>query len=154
MPPRTGPRRKKRSRSTPTTAPRHFAVIRTSDEVGDIVVAHRVELNDGNLVFRDQNDAISHILAEGEWRDVHPASVADMPLEPDEPDEEMSREQATLVGEHDLVIPPEEPPAEDRRFVPSSPEEAQRILMEMQRRLKPQPDPDAPPPPAPPRDKE
>jgi hypothetical protein len=159
MPPRTGPRRKKRQKATPPTAARHFAIIRNHDGDDDIVVAHRVELDDGHLIFRDHADAITHILAEGEWRDVHPATIGDMPvplttagLPPDEPanefpDADESREQATLVGEADLVL--------QEARVPSSAEEAQRILMEQTRR---QPDtdhaPTTPPLPGIPRPKE
>lgn len=126
MPPRTGPRRKKRQKPTPAC---HFTIIHTSTWLPDPVIAHRVELDDGHLVLRDESDAITRIIASGEWREIRPAMVDDLPLPP-EPDEEDSREQATLVGEADLAIPPEE----DRRFVPASPEEAQRILMELNRR--------------------
>ena len=141
MPPRTGPRRKKRTPRQAAVPLRRYCIIRNHDGDDDIIVAWRVELVDGNLVFRDDTDAVTHILAEGEWRDVHPATADDLPLpaeivEPDETDIDESREQATLVGEADLVLPKEEP---ESRFVPSSPEEAQRILMEMERRLKPEP---------------
>jgi len=153
MPPRTGPRAKRRPK---IGAPRHFVIIHTSTWMPDLVTAHRLELSEGNLVLHDHNDAIGRILARGEWREIRPATMADMelPAPPNEPDER--REQATLTNENDPAIPKapirEEGlrSSEEARFVPSSPEEAQRILMEIERRLAPDyqdPPEDAPPTP-------
>jgi len=159
MPPRTGPRRKRRPKAG---APRHFTIIR--DEANTLAIAHRVELDDGNLVLRDANDAIAWIIARGEWCEIRPAVMADIPY-PEDADRDridsMQREQATLTNENDpaLGIGPRTvefdtvraPIREEaERFVPSSPEEAQRILMEIERRLAPDyqdPPEDAPPTP-------
>jgi len=163
MPPRTGPRRKKGRPKQ--TAPRHFAIIRV-DDATDLVVAHAVELDDRNLVLRDENGAACHIIADGEWREIRPATIGDLPgsrptatLPAEFAESAESAESAE--GENEPVIPTEPPLAGvDRQvavtsdpFVPSSPEEAQRILMELRRRLNPQ-DPDAPSVAPPPRAKE
>lgn len=153
MPPRTGPRRKRRKASPP--APLRYFVVVFDDGTNDVVIANRLEIADSNLVLHDANDAIFRIVARGEWREIRPATLTDLPLPPepepadDEDSEEMSREQATLANQADPMIPPEE----DRRFAPSSPEEAQRILMEQNRRQG-NPDHAAPAASTPPRPKE
>ena len=154
MPPRTGPRRRKRLKpSPPPLLPRHFTIIR-SDHTIDPVFVPSVELADGCLVLRNQAGAVEQIIANGQWREIRPtamAGMADMTLPaevvrdapPDEPDG--NREQATvplypagLVNENDPVFQPARKEAEaEGRFVPSSPEEAQRILMELHRRIAP-----------------
>ena len=167
MPPRTGPRRKKRVKQAPA-APRHFALSRADDDEPDAVsrevIAHSLELDAGHLVFRNHDGAISRIIAPGEWREINSftevtrgvvtdnRAVTSATVATAEPLPE-NREQATLASEGDLVIPPEhtlkqEMPEEDRRFVPASPEEAQRILRELHRRIAPdyQDPPDAAPP--------
>jgi len=167
MPPRTGPRSKRRTKAS---APRHLTIIHTSTWLPDTVIAHSVELDAGHLVLRDQNDAVSRIVAAGEWREIRPTVMADIPY-PEDADRDridsMQREEATLTNENAPAIPTEvtrgaEPRTvefdtvrapireEESRFVPSSPEEAQRILMEIERRLAPDyqdPPDDAPPTP-------
>ena len=44
------------------------------------MTAHRLELNEGNLVLHDHNDAIGRIIAKDEWREIRPATMADMAL--------------------------------------------------------------------------
>jgi hypothetical protein len=153
MPPRTGPRRRKRVRQAPLPE-RHFTIVHGAAWV-DAVTAHRIELDDGHLVLRDQDDAIVHIVARGHWQEIRPGITAadllpEVLREPEPTFNPETREQATLAGENDPLIPPEE----DKRFAPSSPEEAQRILMEIHRRISPdhQDPPDAATPPARPKE--
>ena len=161
MPPRTGPRAKRRPK---IGAPRHFTIVHGAAWTA-VAIAHRIELDGGHLVLRDQHDAIIWIVAAGRWQEIRPTVMADIPYPEDagkDRIDSMSREQATLTNENDPAIPSEPrivevdttlapKREEDRRFVPSSPEEAQRILMEIERRLAPDyqdpPDvPNAPPP--------
>ena len=165
MPPRTGPRRKRRVKAAPPLLPRHFAILRVDHTIEPVFVLS-VELDDGHLVLRNQAGAIEQIVARGQWREIRPLGGPAQAEKPapstfanPTPGEALrafeaateSREQATLTNENDLAFPPDPP----ERFVPNSPEEAQRILLEIERRLAPDyqdPPEDAPPvAPTPPR---
>ena len=190
MPPRTGPRRKRRAKQA-ALPERHFTVVRglrspEDDTSGagrgagysavsahsELATAHRIELDAGHLVLRDAHDTIVHIIAPGEWREArqvtaaNPADYSGTDLLPEVlreplPENREPTEVTRGVDEPEPVpragdfIPLTQEEA-DRRFVPSSPEEAQRILRELHRRLAPDyqdpPDCQSDAPPAPRKD--
>jgi hypothetical protein len=159
MPPRTGPRRRRRAKQA-ALPQRHFTIVHGAAWI-DAVDAHRIELEGGHLVLRDHDDAIIQIVAPGRWQEIrqvtaaNPAVYSGTDLEEtdnapgsgatDERIDSMQREEAILTPPTDPAVTSGTSEVtrgiareqEDRRFVPSSPEEAQRILMEIERRLSP-----------------
>ena len=134
MPPRTGPRRRKRIKQAPAAA-RHFVIVRTDDTT--LVTAHRIELDDGCLILRDEHDAIAWIVAAGDWCEIRPTVIGDLPLPGSKPANEFFDEPAESAPPRIVEVDTVLARPEEERFFPSSPEEARRILMEIERRLAP-----------------
>jgi len=179
MPPRTGPRRKRRVKAAPPLPARSFELLYSNDFI-EMTSAHTVALNESNLVFSDHDGAITRIIARGHWRECHEVTAADLLPEVlrepagDQPDRAVSDTPRPAEAVADPACPPSEgasvtrspalpdgypavvsgtviraiPEDANYRFVPSSPEEAQRVLMELHRRIAPdyQDPPDEAPP--------